>query len=98
MNKLQSKILTALKTNKLNPTKLGERKWYNYLISVDELFWARNFVDGYSIDIYSDDYKTKHLATFILTYDFIKNEIVNNLQRVIQENLTINHNFQCEPI
>ena len=74
MSKLQSKILTALKTNKLNPTKLGERKWYNYLISVDELIWARNFVDGYSIDIYSDEYKTEHLATFTLTYDFIKNE------------------------
>ena len=37
MSKLQTKILTALKTNKLNPTKLGERKWYNYFISVDEL-------------------------------------------------------------
>ena len=74
MSKLQTKILTALKTNKLNPTKLGERKWYKYFISINELVWARNFVDGYSIDIYSDDYKTKHLATFILTYDFIKNE------------------------
>lgn len=74
MSKLQTKILTALKTNKLNLNKLGERNWYNYFISVDELIWARNFVDGYLIDIYSDDYKTKHLATFILTYDFIKNE------------------------
>ena len=74
MSKLQTKILTALKTNKLNPTKLGERKWYKYFISINELVWARNFVDGYLIDIYSDDYKTKHLATFILTYDFIKNE------------------------
>ena len=76
MSKLQSKILTALKTNKLNPTKLGERKWYNYFISVDELIWARNFVDGYSIDIYSDEYKTEHLATCTLTYDIFKNEDV----------------------
>ena len=74
MSKLQTKILTALKTNKLNPTKLGERKWYKYFISINELVWARNFVDCYLIHIYSDDYKTKHLATFILTYDFIKNE------------------------
>ena len=74
MIKLQTKILTALKTNKLNPTKLGERKWYKYFISINELVWARNFVDCYLIHIYSDDYKTKHLATFILTYDFIKNE------------------------
>ena len=74
MSKLQTKILTALKTNKLNPTKLGERKWYKYFISINELVWARNFVDCYLIHIYSDNYKTKHLATFILTYDFIKNE------------------------
>jgi hypothetical protein len=63
---LQAKILTAVKTNKLNPTKLGERKWYKYFISVDELIWARNFVDGYLIDIYSDEYKTEHLATYTL--------------------------------
>ncbi len=37
MSKIQSKILKALKTNKFNPTKLGERKWYNYFISIDEL-------------------------------------------------------------
>lgn len=69
MTNLQSKILTALKTNKLNPNKLGERKWYNYFISVDELIWARNFVDGYLIDIYSNEYKTEHLATYTLTYN-----------------------------
>ena len=76
MSKLQTKILTALKTNKLNLNKLGERNWYNYFISVDELIWARNFVDGYSIDIYSDEYKTEHLATYTLTYDIFKNEDV----------------------
>lgn len=74
MNKLQSKILTALKTNKLNPTKTGERNWYNYFISVNELVWARNFVDGYLIDVYSDKYKSEHLATYTLTYDVFKNE------------------------
>ena len=76
MTNLQIKILNALKTNKLNPTKLGERKWYNYFISVDELIWARNFIDGYLIHIYSDEYKTEHLATYILTYDVLKNEDV----------------------
>jgi len=69
MNNFQSKILKALKTNKFNPARLGERKWYNYFISVDELIWARNFVDGYLIDIYSDEYKTEHLATYALTYN-----------------------------
>ena len=76
MTNLQIKILNALKTNKLNPTKLGERKWYNYFISVDELIWARNFVDGYLIQIYSDKYKTEHLATYTLSYDIFKNEDV----------------------
>lgn len=76
MTKHQTNILTALKTNKLNPNKLGERKWYNYFIAVDELIWARNFVDGYSIDIYSDEYKTEHLATYTITYDVFKNEDV----------------------
>ena len=69
MHNLQSKILKAIKTNKFNPARLGERKWYNYFISVDELIWARNFVDGYLIHIYSDEYKTEHLATYTLTYN-----------------------------
>ena len=74
MSKLQTKILTALKTNKLNPTKLGERKWYKYFISINELVWARNFIDGYLIHIYSDEFKTEHLATYTLTYDVFTNE------------------------
>ena len=74
MNKLQSKILTALKTNKLNPNKIGERKWYKYFISIKELVWARNFIDGYLIHIYSDEFKTEHLATYTLTYDVFTNE------------------------
>lgn len=77
MSKIQSKILKALKTNKFNPTKLGERKWYNYFISIDELVWARNFIDGYLIHIYSDEYKTEHLATYTLSYDvFNKKDIL----------------------
>jgi hypothetical protein len=74
MSKLQTKILKALKTNKLNPNRLGERKWYDYFISIDELVWARNFIDGYLIHIYSDTYKSEHLATYTLTYDIFKNE------------------------
>jgi hypothetical protein len=72
MSKLQTKILNSLKTNKFNPNKLGERNWYNYFISVDELIWARNFIDGYLIHIYSDEYKTEHLASYKLTYDVIE--------------------------
>lgn len=76
MHNLQTKILTALKTNKINPEILGERKWYNCFISVDELVWTRNFIDGYLINIYSDECKSEHLATYTLTYDIFKNEDV----------------------
>ncbi len=69
MQNLQTKILNALITNKFNPTILGERKWYNYFISIDEFVWARNFIDGYLIHIFTDEYKSEHLATYTLTYD-----------------------------
>ena len=74
MSNLQTNILNALKTNKLNPNKIGERKWYKYFISIKELVWARNFIDGYLIHIYSDEFKTEHLATYTLTYDVFTNE------------------------
>ncbi len=63
MSKLQTKILKALKTNKLNPAKLGERNWYNYFIRITELVWARNNHDGYQIEVYSDNTKIQHLIT-----------------------------------
>jgi hypothetical protein len=68
MSKLQTKILNALQTKKFNPEILGERKWYNYFISIEELVWARNFIDGYLIHIYSDSAKSEHLATYTLSY------------------------------
>lgn len=76
MSKLQTKILNSIKNKKLNPKILGERKWYNYFISIDGLVWARNFIDGYLIHIYSDRYKSEHLATYTLTYDYIKKKDV----------------------
>lgn len=72
MSKIQTKILNALKSNKFNPNKLGERNWYNYFISVDELIWARNFIDGYLIHIYSEEYKKEHLASYTLSYNKIE--------------------------
>ena len=63
MTNLQSKILTALKTNKLNPKILGERNWYNYFIRITELTWGRNNFDGYQIEIYTDSSKAEHLVT-----------------------------------
>lgn len=76
MSVIHTKILKASKNNKLNPTKTGERKWFDYFISVDELVWKRNFIDGYLIHIYSDKFKSEHLATYTLTYDIFKNEDV----------------------
>ena len=74
MSKLQTKILNALKTNKFNPNNLEERNWYNYFISVDELIWARNFIDGYLIHLYSNEDKSEHLASYTLTYDVFESK------------------------
>lgn len=73
MNNLQTKILNALKTNKLNPSKLGQRKWYNYFIQTDELVWSRNLWEGYQIHIYVDESKSHHLATYWIGYDLSYN-------------------------
>ena len=76
MSVLQIKILNALKNNKFNPNKLGDRKWYNYFISIDELIWSRNLIDGYLIYIYSDEYKSEHIATYTLTFNYVENKDV----------------------
>jgi hypothetical protein len=60
--KIEEKIKNAVKNNKLNLQKLGERNWYNYFIRVTELVWVRNFYDGYKIDVY-DEKCGNHLAT-----------------------------------
>lgn len=65
MNKLQSKIKQAIETNKLNPEILGERKWYNYFIRITELVWARNFHDGYLIEVYDEQYGN-HLTSITI--------------------------------
>ncbi len=76
MNNLQTKILNALKTNKLNPSKLGQRKWYNYFIQTDELVWSRNLWEGYQIHIYVDESKSHHLATYWIGYDLNYNSFL----------------------
>lgn len=65
MNNIESKILKAINSNKLNPTILGERKWYNYFIRVTELVWSRNFHDGYKIEVYDEKYGN-HLVSIII--------------------------------
>ena len=65
MKTIEEKIKYALKTNKLNPGILGERHWYGYFIRTTELVWARNFHDGYKIEVYNEKYGN-HLATVII--------------------------------
>lgn len=62
---IETKILKALETNKLNPEILGERNWCNYFIRITELFWSRNFHDGYLIEVYSEKYGD-HLASITI--------------------------------
>ncbi|MEO8255042.1 MAG: hypothetical protein ABI554_11710 [Flavobacterium sp.] len=67
---LKNKLLNALKSNKLNPEILGERNWYNYFIQINELVWSRNLWNGYETHVYSDEYKSEHLGSFRLGYDY----------------------------
>lgn len=60
--KIESKIRKSIETNRLNPTILGERSWYNYYIRTTELIWSRNLIDGYLIEIYDEKYGN-HLAS-----------------------------------
>ena len=62
METIEEKIKRAVETNKLNPEILGERCWYGYFIRTIELVWARNFHDGYQIEVYTEKYGD-HLAT-----------------------------------
>jgi len=65
MNKIETKILKAVETNKLNLEIIGERNWYNYFIRVTQLVWSRNFHDGYLIEVYDERYGN-HLASITL--------------------------------
>ncbi|WP_300979315.1 hypothetical protein [Flavobacterium sp.] len=62
---IETKIQKAIINNKLNPSILGERKWYNYFIRVTKLVWVRNFHDGYLIEVY-DEKHGNHLVTVTL--------------------------------
>jgi len=65
MKTIEEKIKCAVKTNRLNPEKIGERYWYNYFIRTTELVWSRNLHDGYKIEVYNEKYG-EHLATVVI--------------------------------
>jgi hypothetical protein len=56
MTTIETKIKKAIKTSKLNPEILGERKWYSYFIRTTELIWSRNLHNGYLIEVYNKKY------------------------------------------
>ena len=62
---IEEKIRKAIKTNRLNPEKLGERNWYQYFIRISELIWLRNNHDGYKIEVYSEK-NGNHLKTIVV--------------------------------
>lgn len=63
---VETKILKAIESNKLNLRILGERNWYHYFICVTELVWSRNNYDGYKIDVFTNKFKETHLATIFV--------------------------------
>jgi len=64
MMDLEEKIHKAINGNRLKLVE-GEKYWYNYFLSIQELVWIRNHHDGYLIDIFDKD-KTTHLLRMIV--------------------------------
>lgn len=54
MKNIKEKIFKAVENDRLKLIE-WKRKWYNYIISIQELVWARNLKDWYVIDIYDLD-------------------------------------------
>jgi len=67
---LEEKIRNAVENHRINFEKFFGKgcKWYGYYLAVWELTWARNFCDGYEIQVYDNEYKNEHIATFTLDY------------------------------
>ncbi len=61
---IQLKIKNAIYNNKLKLLE-GERNWYQYFVTIQELVWARNNHDGYLINVY-DEKHGRHLCKVIV--------------------------------
>lgn len=64
-NPTLQKVLTALKDGKLKIVRGGNKMFGKTKLSVTELVWARNYEDGYSIDVYEDG--RDHVGTIEVT-------------------------------
>jgi hypothetical protein len=69
-HRLDEKLKKAIENDNFNFEKyLGEgKKWYQYYLIVSELVWARNFHDGYIIEVYDDLENKNHFGTFLIDY------------------------------
>ena len=52
---IQLKLENAIRNKRLRLYE-GERNWYKYFLSIQELVWSRNNYDGYLIDVYDKKY------------------------------------------
>ncbi len=60
--KLEQKIKKAIDNKRLKLLN-GNKYWYGYFLSIQELVWVRNNHDGYLIDVYDEEYGS-HLLRF----------------------------------
>ena len=61
---IEKKIKKAVDCKRLKLVE-GNRNWYNYFLSIQELVWYRNNHDGYVIDVYNKQC-SKHLTRLII--------------------------------
>lgn len=74
MINIRQKILNSINNNRLKLIE-WKRNWYNYIISIQELVWSRNFYDWYKIDIYNKEGEyldTLKYDTNLLNYYYLK--------------------------
>jgi predicted patatin/cPLA2 family phospholipase len=45
------------------------RKWRNYNLEIQPLFWARNLMDGYNVFVYKESH---HIMTINIDYNLNK--------------------------
>ena len=51
MQNLEHKFINAIDNGRLR-LEAGKKNWYSYIIDIQKLVWARNFIDWYNIYIY----------------------------------------------
>jgi hypothetical protein len=65
-NPLLKKVVDGINSGKLKILRGGEKMYGNLKLSITELIWARNFEDGFTIDVY-DGKHGSHIGQIDLT-------------------------------